>query len=125
MTGSVAPGAEVPELTKFRIITTLGGLCWRARRLGREDIVAVKVVPPGRRGASREHLNDCVSRARELDHPNVVRALDVVEDIGLIVVVSEYVEGDPLGRVLQRNVRMQPAAVLAILDAVGAPDDKR
>ncbi len=119
MTGD-GTGGPLPELSKFRIITHLGGMHFRARRLDRQDIVAVKVVEAGRRGVSREHLHDCVSRARELDHPNVIRTLDMVEDSGKLVVVADYVEGETLGRALQRNVRMQPKSVAAAIGGMAA-----
>ena len=82
--------------------------------------MAVKLLAPGCGGQAPGHLRDCLSRVRDLAHPALARTLDVVEDSESVVIVSELVEGEPLGRVLQRNVRMKPEVVLATLDALTA-----
>ena len=87
---------------RYRLLEQLGrggmGVVWRARdeRLGRD--VALKVLhswvaddPDLRKRFDRE-----ASALARLEHPNVVRLYDVLEDRGQTVLVLELVDGDGL-----------------------------
>ena len=83
------------------------GIVWRARdeRLGRD--VALKVLHPW--VADDEDLRarferEAAALAR-LEHPNIVRLYDVLEDRGQTVLVLELVEGDGLARARPAGAR--------------------
>ena len=96
---------------RYRPIEQLGrggmGVVWRARdeRLGR--VVALKVLHPW--VADDPELRDRFEREAaalaRLEHPNVVRLYDVLEDRGQTVLVMELVEGEPLEAVLSAAPR--------------------
>jgi serine/threonine-protein kinase len=91
---------------RYRLVEQLGrggmGVVWRARdeRLGRD--VALKVLhswvaddPELRARFERE-----ASALARLEHPNVVRLYDVLEDAGQTVLVLELVDGEGLHRLV-------------------------
>jgi serine/threonine-protein kinase len=92
---------------RYRLREQLGrggmGVVWRARdeRLGRE--VALKVLHPW--VADDPELRDRFEREAaalaRLEHPNVVRLYDVLEDEGQTVLVMELVEGDALDTIIR------------------------
>ena len=94
--------AEHIVASRYRLVEQLGrggmGIVWRARdeRLGRD--VALKVLHPW--VADDEDLRarferEAAALAR-LEHPNIVRLYDVLEDRGQTVLVLELVDGDGL-----------------------------
>jgi serine/threonine-protein kinase len=121
---------ESPEhivANRYRLREQLGrggmGIVWRARdeRLGRD--VALKVLHPW--VADDEDLRarferEAAALAR-LEHPNVVRLYDVLEDRGQTVLVLELIEGQGLhalvagGRVTWDEARRVCAPVAAAL----------
>ncbi len=81
------------------------GTVFRARNWKLGQVVAVKLIRPERLAGA-----DAVRRFRreikvaaQLDHPNVVRALDADEVNGTHLFVMEYVEGQPLNKVVKRR----------------------
>ena len=100
-----------PELTRYRIIRAVGhgysGVTYRARRLSDESLVAVKVF-----GETYSHndvfKNACIRgafAAKTLQSPSAAGVHECAEDSGHLVLAMEFVEGEPLARMLQRNVR--------------------
>jgi eukaryotic-like serine/threonine-protein kinase len=87
---------------RYRLREQLGrggmGVVWRARdeRLGRD--VALKVLHSwvADDPELRERFDREASALARLEHPNVVRLYDVLEDRGQTVLVLELVEGDGL-----------------------------
>jgi serine/threonine-protein kinase len=87
---------------RYRLLEQLGrggmGVVWRARdeRLGRD--VALKVLHSWVADDPdlRERFDREASALARLEHPNVVRLYDVLEDEGRTVLVLELVEGDGL-----------------------------
>jgi serine/threonine-protein kinase len=90
---------------RYRLRDQLGrggmGVVWRAQdeRLGRE--VALKVLHSwvADDPELRERFDREASALARLEHPNVVRLYDVLEDRGQTVLVLELVEGDGLHRI--------------------------
>lgn len=94
--------AEHIAANRYRLLEQLGrggmGVVWRARdeRLGRD--VALKVLHAwvaDDEDLRRRFEREAAALAR-LEHPNVVRLYDVLEDRGQTVLVLELVEGDGL-----------------------------
>ena len=114
----VIDGYEVQELIGG------GGMgeVYRAKRLGDEKIVAIKVVA-GRLTRDPEvtaRFENEVNAMSQLDHPNVVRVLDQGESLdGRHYLVSEFVDGCDLRR-LMKGQRLEPARAFEIFDKVCA-----
>ena len=98
--------AEHIVANRYRLRDQLGrggmGIVWRAHdeRLGRE--VALKVLHPwvaDDKELRARFEREAAALAR-LEHPNVVRLYDVLEDRGQTVLVLELVEGDGLHAVV-------------------------
>ena len=94
--------ADHTVANRYRLREQLGrggmGIVWRARdeRLGRE--VALKVLHPwiaDDKELRARFEREAAALAR-LEHPNVVRLYDVLEDRGQTVLVLELVDGDGL-----------------------------
>jgi eukaryotic-like serine/threonine-protein kinase len=94
--------AEPIVAHRYRLVEQLGrggmGVVWRARdeRLGRD--VAIKVLHSwvAEDPELRERFDREASALARLEHPNVVRLYDVLEDGGQTVLVLELVDGDGL-----------------------------
>jgi WD40 repeat protein/serine/threonine protein kinase len=101
--------ADSLTLGSYILLDKLGeggmGVVYKARhqKLGR--IVAIKIV-------RKEHLAKAeavrrfrreIRAAAQLDHPNLVRALDADEEDGKHFFVMEFVEGITLGRLLKKH----------------------
>jgi serine/threonine protein kinase len=53
--------------------------------------------------------------ASKLDHPNIVRAIDLAVDGSSVYLVMEYVEGDSLGGLIARNGRLPEGQAVRII----------
>ena len=96
-------GAE--RLGPYRLLGRLGaggmGVVHRARDAdGRE--VALKVLPPSPDARTRERFQREASSIASLDHPHIVRVLDVGEAQGRPYLALELVRGATLAAVLER-----------------------
>jgi predicted Ser/Thr protein kinase len=58
------------------------------------------------------------SNAARIIHPNVAAVFDYGETEGLVYLVMEYVDGDPLGDILQRGGALKPQRALEIAKQV-------
>jgi WD40 repeat protein len=89
------------------------GVVWRARQLGLDREVAVKILPGGDLAGAeaRARLSQEARATARLNHPNIVTIHDVGEDDGLPFLVMELVEGVTLGHVLsERPISVRQAA---------------
>jgi hypothetical protein len=113
---SIVPGELLSA--RFRILGDLGrggmGEVCRARDLKLEQEVALKFLP----GAVcqdpdlLERLYREVSTARQVSHPNVCKVFDIGESEGRSFLSMEYIEGEDLGKLLSRRLRLPiPQAV--------------
>ena len=108
-----APAIRVPELPfrlgDIEVLAAVGrgamGIVYRARQLGLDRPVAVKILAPtqdnGSRGRER-FLQEARAAAR-IDHPHAVRVLAVGEHEGLAYLVMDWVEGETLAALLRRR----------------------
>jgi serine/threonine protein kinase len=119
--GRPAPGErlvttpKVYTLGKYQLFATLGRggmadvfLAVALGPAGFNKLVVVKTLrnpdadPPAQ--ALEMFLNEARLSAR-LNHPNVVHTYEVGEERGIYFIVMEYLEGQPLDRVLKRAMR--------------------
>ena len=93
---------------------------YKARHAKTGEVVAVKL-------ASAQTAQDPVRRkrfeqefhvTRNLDHPNLVRALRLGRDDGVPFLVLEYVEGQSLGERIEGKGRLPEAEAVGIITAV-------
>lgn len=75
----------------------------RHRRMNRT--VALKAIAPGssERGVLLQRFAREVEITARLSHPNTVAALDAREDQGIVYLVTSYLEGGDLGRLVRRT----------------------
>jgi len=97
------------RLGPYEVVSLIGaggmGEVYRARdlRLGRD--VALKVLPQelGDEPARRQRFEQEAKAAGALNHPNIVAVYDVGAENGLLYLVTELVDGEPLRRLLERG----------------------
>jgi predicted Ser/Thr protein kinase len=108
----------------YKILSKLGkggmGSVYLARHNALQKLVAIKVLPP-RLAANDEDLQRFKREAlatAKLNHPNIVQAYDVGESNGYNYLVMEYVEGDNVKDLLDKEGCLDEARVVTILEAL-------
>jgi eukaryotic-like serine/threonine-protein kinase len=116
---SIFPGATISG--RFRIDRLLGrgamGAVWRARHLALDLDVAVKFIDGALRhekGHRLRFVHEAQSAAR-IASPHVVNVLDFGEDEGRLYLAMEYLDGEDLGRFLERNGRLSLAVTARVV----------
>lgn len=109
-TNSEKCNVPLPErLRDYQLLENLGvggmGVVYRARHTRLDRIVALKMIRPDRvnSAASRERFAREMKAAGQLEHPNVVRALDAGEASGQHFLAMEFVDGDTLTKLVQNE----------------------
>ena len=103
------PEGRRTRIEGYRLVEKIGrgamGTVYKAIHLGLHRVVAIKVL-------RRELVGDKIHSERlkreaqmlaDLDHPNIVRAMDAGESNGFPYVVMEYVEGETLKERITRD----------------------
>jgi serine/threonine protein kinase len=87
-------------------------------QLGRK--VAIKFLRHGFAGEEEmiERFRRESKSAAKLSHPNIIDIYDVGENEGLYYFVMKYVEGETLGKKMQRERKVQPAEAIHIIKQV-------
>jgi predicted Ser/Thr protein kinase/TolA-binding protein len=101
--------APETHLGAYRLISRIGaggmGEVWKGEdtRLGR--IVAIKVLPPtvAADAEATARLRREARTAAQLYHPNIAMIHAIEQDGDRIFIVMEYVEGEPLSKVIKRG----------------------
>jgi serine/threonine-protein kinase len=112
------------EIRGYRLLDVIGrgamGTVYRALHLGLNREVAVKVLRPDLVGdrTQVERLRAEAKMLADLDHPNVIRALDAGESNGFPFVAMEYVEGETLRDKLRREGPLPEPEALRITRAI-------
>ncbi|EYF06857.1 Hypothetical protein CAP_1554 [Chondromyces apiculatus DSM 436] len=139
-TTAVVPGAHVepvPELApgrllagRYQMLERLGeggmGVVWRARSLGLDMEVAIKVIHPAARiPNARERLLREARVAARVVHPAAARVLDFgVAEGEIPFLVMEHIQGRALSTLLREDGPLSPvAAVRLLLPVLGALDE--
>jgi serine/threonine-protein kinase len=124
----IAPGTIIGH--RYRVVELIGsgGMArvYRVVSLSNRKTYAVKVLKDEYKNDS-EFLRRFEREARavlHLSHDNIVRAYDVGETEGLPYIVLEYIEGQTLKEILDKNGPMPPRIAVAltvqVLDALSA-----
>lgn len=113
---AVPPGAR--RFGQVAVLAELGaggmGKVFKGRHLGLDVPVAVKVMGPQIAGdphARQRFLREARTAAR-LDHPNIIRVLDVAEQDGVPYIVMEFVDGTDLAALLKKHGPLNGIAAL-------------
>ena len=100
---------KLPVLGDYVLLGKIGaggmGMVFKARHVRMDRIVALKVLPRNMmkhpEAVDRFHQED--KAAAQLFHPNIVTAFDAGEDSGVHFLVMEYVDGQPLSRLIKEH----------------------
>ena len=114
----VVDGTSRQMLGTYELEVQLGsgstGVVWRARRTGPlSQTVALKRLRPGVGEREVARLREEAKILAQLDHPHIVRVLEVIEDDGPAVVM-QYAPGGSLADLLGRQGRLQAGEVVAL-----------
>jgi serine/threonine protein kinase len=93
------------------------GTVYRGRHRDTGQIVAVKVVAPHMVGNQvyLKRFEQEYNAARQLNHPNIVRALEFDNTTSTPYMVMEFVEGESLGRKLEREGKLPEAVAKRLI----------
>jgi serine/threonine-protein kinase len=130
------PSEGAPRVLRerYRLDAKIGeggmGVVYRGVDLALERAVAVKLTraQPGADPGSSARFRSEVKSAAKIRHEHVVEVFDVGEDLGGdLFYVMELLSGESLGRRLQREGRLSPAAAIhvatQVCDALSAAHD--
>ena len=96
------------------------GAIYRGRHRQTGQIVAVKIMPShmATNPVLLKRFEQEFRAASRLDHPNIVRALDYSDTGNTPYLVMEFVEGESLGKKIEREGRMPEAEAIRIIAQV-------
>src|SRR3954468_22063282 len=96
------------------------GAIYRGRHRLTGQTVAIKIMPPhmAANPVLLKRFEQEFNAASRLDHPNIVRALDYGDTGTSPYLVMEFVEGESLGKKLEREGRMAEADAIRIIAQV-------
>jgi serine/threonine protein kinase len=96
------------------------GTVYRARDRNSGATVAVKIVPAHmtRNAVLMKRFEQEYNVARTLDHPNIVRALDFGFHGASPYLVMEFVDGESIGRRLERDGKLPEAEAIRLIAQV-------
>lgn len=93
------------------------GAIYRARHRTTSDIVAIKIMPKhmAANPILLRRFEQEFRAASQLDHPNIVRAMDFGSVNGMPYLVMEFVEGESLGAKIEREGKMQVTDAIKLI----------
>lgn len=124
MSGQGRPAPE--RIGKYDIVGVLGqggmGVVYRARdpRIGRD--VAIKTLTEGFSGDSDmlKRFYQEAGHTGNLRHPNIVTVYDFGDEEGLPYIVMEFLDGEPLDKLIREKDRLHMSTKLDIIEQVCA-----
>jgi formylglycine-generating enzyme required for sulfatase activity/tRNA A-37 threonylcarbamoyl transferase component Bud32 len=99
--------AETRKIGNFELVERIGqggmGAVFKARQISMDRIVALKVLPPrlAKQGTFIERFMREAHAVARLNHPNIVRGIDVGEDAGVYYLAMEFVDGASAKKLLR------------------------
>jgi predicted Ser/Thr protein kinase len=117
------PAELAGRFPQLEVLDLLGcggmGAVYKARHVGLDRLVAVKILPPEVSGdpAFAERFTREARALARLNHPNIVAVFDFGQTDGLYYLVMEYVEGANLRQLIQSGA-VAPQEALAIVPQI-------
>ena len=111
---------DVHTIPGFHLLSVCGyggmGAVYKARQVSMDRLVAIKVLTPSlaEDPAQVERFHREARAVAQLNHPNIIRGLDVGEASGLHYFVMEYVDGRTVQEILRTDGRLPEARALEI-----------
>jgi len=115
---------ERTSVGRYQLVEKVGsggiGAVYRARDPQTDGIVAVKVLTAhlAENPVQLDRFSREFRAATKLEHPNVVRALDMGVDGATVYLVTEFVEGVSLGQMIDRQGGLKEDAAVRIITQV-------
>jgi serine/threonine protein kinase len=96
------------------------GTVYKGRRKSDGLTVAIKIVPPttAKNTVLMQRFKREFDAARQLDHPNIVKAIEYCGNVATPFLVMEYVEGESLGQKIEREGRLSELEAVRIMAQV-------
>ncbi|MCB0046856.1 MAG: protein kinase [Caldilineaceae bacterium] len=118
LTGQVIGGYRVGERLGGGAHSTV----YRAEHVESGRAVAIKLLLPGADGVTRARFRHEARTALELDHPHIIKTLDVgqLADDDVAYIVMELVDGVSLGALLERTPQLSVLEASGILAPIAA-----
>lgn len=119
-TTTTKPEKKAPVIAGFELLKRVGrggmGTVYRARQLSVDRIVAVKILKPALTSSTSfiKRFKDEAKAAAQLNHPNIVQAIDAGEDQGYYYFAMEFVDGETLHRLMLREGVLEEKRALKI-----------
>ncbi|MBM4039605.1 MAG: hypothetical protein FJ290_13945 [Planctomycetes bacterium] len=113
-------------LAEFEVLEAIGqggmGVVYKGRQKALDRLVAIKVLSPdlAQKEGFIERFEREARTAAALRHPNIVQVYSVGEAQGVHYIAMEYVDGEGLDKVLERDGPLPPPRALDILKQVCA-----
>jgi len=120
---------KVTHIGHYDLIRKLGeggmGAVYQAKDTRNGNIVALKVLPRSRARDKifLQRFEQEAQAAFELDHPNIVRGLDVGNADGYHFLVMEYVQGNDVYQMLEQRGRFSEREALSVLEQIASALD--
>ena len=124
------PGKPDPlvgkTLGQYEILAMIGrggmGAVYKARQTSLDRVCGVKVLPRAYAAdpSFLERFRREARGAAAISHPSVIQVYDVGQERGFHFIVMEFVEGDHLGKVVERDGRLPVIEALGMLKQVAS-----
>src|SRR4051812_3968704 len=115
--------ATPEQIGSYEVLRELGrggmGIVYLARQPGLDRLVALKIISPATPDFAARLRTEALALA-SLQHPHIVGVIDVGEDDGKPFYVMPYFAGGTMAQVLERDGRLAPAQVSAVLTATAS-----
>lgn len=122
--GQLMESAAVSQSQRYTLLEEIGrggmGIVYKATDNVLEREVAFKMLPSDLKEhpqALKNFFREAKSAAR-LNHPNIVTVFDAGEEGGTYYIAMEYIEGETIKQILNREVKLPIKAVLVIAGQV-------
>jgi len=96
------------------------GTVYKGRRRSDGLVVAIKILPAiaAKNPVLLQRFKREFNAARQLDHPNIVRAIEYCDTVPTPFLVMEFVEGESLGQRIEREGKLTEAEAIRIMAQV-------
>jgi len=119
-----AQAPTIQEIGEYEIVAKIAeggmGTVYKARRKTDGLIVAIKIIPStaARNQVLLQRFKREFEVAKQLDHPNIVKAIEYCGHVATPFLVMEYVDGESLGQKIERDGKMPEPEAIRIMAQV-------